>query len=141
VVMVNNFSASASEILAAAMQDYKRGVVIGSKQTYGKGTVQTVIDLNDFIRNSDMGDLGALKITTQKFYRINGGSTQLEDVHSDVAKPNRYSYNKLGERDIENAMPNAKNEPALYQVWNRQPHNDKATSNNKRSMNENYHFQ
>ena len=89
VVMINNFSASASEILAAAIQDYKRGVIIGSKQSYGKGTVQNVIDLNQFIRNSSLGDLGALKTTTQKFYRINGGSTQLEGVSSDVVMPDK----------------------------------------------------
>jgi carboxyl-terminal processing protease len=71
--MVNSFSASASEILAAAIQDYKEGLLV-VKQTYGKGTVQNVIDLNQFVRSSDMGDLGALK-QQQKFYRINGGST------------------------------------------------------------------
>ena len=141
VVMVNNFSASASEILAAAMQDYKRGVVIGSKQTYGKGTVQTVIDLNDFVRNSDMGDLGALKITTQKFYRINGGSTQLEGVHSDVAMPDRYSYVKMGERDIDNAMPFDKIGPADYELWTKQNNFDRAIANSKRRMAENQQFQ
>jgi len=101
VIMTNEFSASASEILAAAMQDYKRAIVLGSKQTYGKGTVQNVIDLNQFIRGNTLGDLGALKTTTQKFYRINGGSTQLEGVSSDIVMPDRYAYLKMGERDVE----------------------------------------
>jgi len=105
VILVNELSASASEILAAAMQDYNRAVVIGSKQTYGKGTVQNVVDLNRWMRNSSFGDMGALKITTQKFYRINGGSTQLKGVESDVAVPDRYSYIDIGERDYENPMP------------------------------------
>ncbi|GEL10861.1 carboxyl-terminal processing protease [Flavobacterium glycines] len=118
VIMVNSFSASASEILAAAIQDYKRGVIIGSKQTYGKGTVQNVIDLNQFVRSNELGDLGALKTTTQKFYRINGGSTQLEGVSSDVVMPDRYSYLKMGERDVENAMPWDKIDAAEYNVWN-----------------------
>jgi carboxyl-terminal processing protease len=117
VIMVNSFSASASEILAAAIQDYKRGVIIGSKQTYGKGTVQNVLDLNQFVRNANYGDLGALKITGQKFYRINGGSTQLEGVHSDVVMPDRYAYLKMGERDIDNAMPWDKIDPADYNTW------------------------
>jgi carboxyl-terminal processing protease len=117
VIMVNSFSASASEILAAAIQDYKRGVIIGSKQTYGKGTVQNVLDLNQFVRNANYGDLGALKITGQKFYRINGGSTQLEGVHSDVVMPDRYAYLKMGERDIDNAMPWDKIDPADYSTW------------------------
>nr|WP_313808458.1 carboxy terminal-processing peptidase [Flavobacterium sp.] len=116
VVMVNNFSASASEIFAAAIQDYKRGVVIGSKHSYGKGTVQNVIDLNQFVRSSSYGDLGALKTTTQKFYRINGGSTQREGVLSDIVMPDRYSYIDMGERDIENAMPWDKIDEASYKV-------------------------
>ena len=76
-MLVNNFSASASEIFAAAIQDYNRGIIMGSKHTYGKGTVQNLIDLNQFVRNNDLGDLGALKTTTQKFYRINGGSVDV----------------------------------------------------------------
>ncbi|WP_159800941.1 carboxy terminal-processing peptidase [Flavobacterium sp. MK4S-17] len=105
VVLVNNFSASASEIFAAAIQDYNRGLILGSRHTYGKGTVQNVIDLNQFVRNNSFGDLGALKTTTQKFYRINGGSTQREGVYSDIVMPDRYSYIDMGERDIDNAMP------------------------------------
>ena len=105
VIMVNEFSASASEILAAALQDYDRAVIIGSKQTFGKGTVQNFEDLNQWVRNNEYGDLGAIKLTTQKFYRINGGSTQLEGVKSDVVTPGRYSYIEVGERDEQFPLP------------------------------------
>ena len=141
VIMVNSFSASASEILAAAIQDYKRGVIIGSKQTYGKGTVQNVIDLNQFVRNSSMGDLGALKTTTQKFYRINGGSTQLNGVSSDVVMPDRYSYIKMGERDIDNAMAWDKIDAALYTTWERQNNFDTAIANSNKRMTNNKQLQ
>lgn len=118
VVMINNFSASASEIFAAAIQDYKRGIIVGSKHSYGKGTVQNVIDLNQFIRGNSYGDLGALKTTIQKFYRINGGSTQREGVKSDIVFPDRFSYLDMGERDEESALPWDKIEPAKYQPLN-----------------------
>jgi carboxyl-terminal processing protease len=140
VIMVNSFSASASEILAAAIQDYKRGIIIGSKQTYGKGTVQNVIDLNQFVRNSEVGDLGALKTTTQKFYRINGGSTQLEGVSSDVVMPDRYAYLKMGERDVENAMPWDKIDAADYTVWDRTANFNKAILNSKNRIQNNAQF-
>lgn len=117
VILVNELSASASEILAAAMQDYKRAIILGSKQTYGKGTVQNVIDLNQWLRKNDMGDLGALKITSQKFYRVTGGSTQLEGVKSDVVMPDRYSYIDVGERDYPNPLPYDKIDAAKYNVW------------------------
>lgn len=117
VILVNELSASASEILAAAMQDYKRAVIIGSKQTFGKGTVQNVIPLESMLRNNEFGDLGAIKLTTQKFYRINGGSTQLEGVKSDVVVPDRYSYIDLGERDQENPLQWDKIEPARFEPW------------------------
>jgi carboxyl-terminal processing protease len=117
VILVNELSASASEILAAAMQDYKRAIIIGSKQSYGKGPVQNMIDLNQWLRKSDMGDMGALKLTTQKFYRVNGGSTQLEGVKSDVVMPDRYSYIDIGERDYDNPLPYDKITPADYEVW------------------------
>jgi carboxyl-terminal processing protease len=141
VIMVNEFSASASEILAAAIQDYKRGIIIGSKQTYGKGTVQNVIDLNQFVRNSSTGDLGALKTTTQKFYRINGGSTQLQGVSSDVVMPDRYAYLKMGERDEENAMPWDKIDPAPYTVWKDNTKFDQAIVNSKNRIAKNIQFQ
>jgi len=141
VIMVNEFSASASEILAAAIQDYKRGIIVGSKQTYGKGTVQNVIDLNQFVRNSAAGDLGALKTTTQKFYRINGGSTQLEGVSSDVVMPGRYAYLKMGERDEENAMPWDKIDPAPYTVWTKNQKFEQAIANSKKRIENNIQFQ
>ncbi len=140
VVMIDNFSASASEILAAAIQDYKRGIIIGSKQSYGKGTVQNVIDLNQFVRNSSMGDLGALKTTTQKFYRINGGSTQLQGVSSDIVMPDRFSYIEVGERDIENAMPWDKIGAADYKPWNRLLNYDYAVAKSKKRMSESQQF-
>ncbi len=140
VIMINCFSASASEILAAAIQDYKRGVIIGSKQSYGKGTVQNVIDLNQFVRNSSIGDLGALKTTTQKFYRINGGSTQLDGVSSDVIMPDRYSYVKMGERDVDNAMPWDKIDAAEYTVWDKQINFNAAIANSKKRLADNNQF-
>ncbi|QNM85641.1 carboxy terminal-processing peptidase [Polaribacter pectinis] len=103
VVLVNEFSASASEIFAAAMQDYKRAVIIGGNQTYGKGTVQNILPINQFYPKYEK-DLGYLKMTIQKFYRINGGSTQIEGVYSDIAMPSRYSYMKFGERDLDGAL-------------------------------------
>jgi len=103
VVLVNEFSASASEIFAAAMQDYKRAVILGGNQTYGKGTVQNILPINQFYPKYDK-DLGFLKMTIQKFYRINGGSTQKEGVYSDIAMPTRLSYLKNGERDLDGAL-------------------------------------
>lgn len=117
VILVNELSASASEILAAAMQDYKRAIVIGSKQTYGKGTVQNIVDLNRMIRSNTNGDMGAFKFTTQKYYRINGGSTQLEGVKSDVVVPDRYSYIDIGEKDQDNPLKWDEITPANYTVW------------------------
>jgi carboxyl-terminal processing protease len=140
VIMVNEFSASASEILAAAIQDYKRGIIVGSKQTYGKGTVQRVIDLNQYVRNSNYGDFGALKTTIQKFYRINGGSTQLEGVSSDVVMPDRYAYLKMGERDEAHALPWDKIEPAAYTIWSHTSKFDQAIINSKKRIEENVQF-
>ena len=117
VILVNEFSASASEILAAAMQDYKRGIIIGSKQTYGKGTVQSFFDLNRMVRNNKDGDLGALKVTRQKYYRINGGSVQLEGVKSDVVVPDRYSFINIGEKDQENPLSWDEIDAAEFSFW------------------------
>ena len=118
-VMVNEFSASASEIFAAAMQDYGRAVIIGSSSTYGKGTVQRNISLNgdklgDLLASNN-ADLGALKLTLQKFYRINGGATQLKGVASDVVLPDQYEYLKLREKDNPDALAWDEIQKADYQ--------------------------
>jgi carboxyl-terminal processing protease len=134
VILVNELSASASEILAAAMQDYKRAVIIGSKQTFGKGTVQNVIPLENIVRSNEYGDLGAIKLTTQKFYRINGGSTQLEGVKSDVVVPDRYSYIDLGERDQNNPLGWDKISPAKYEVWDGYIDYDATIANSTKRM-------
>ena len=137
VILVNELSASASEILAAAMQDYKRAIIIGSKQTYGKGTVQNVIDLNQTVRSNEYGDLGALKLTTQKFYRVNGGSTQLEGVKSDVVVPDRYSYIDIGEKDYENPLPWDQIKAAKYDIWDGYIDFEDAIKNSKERMSNN----
>jgi carboxyl-terminal processing protease len=106
VVMVNNNSASASEILAAALQDYGRAVIVGSKSTFGKGTVQRFIDLDRTLRGfEDVKPLGQVKLTTQKFYRIDGGSTQLRGVTPDIILPDNYAFIKSGEKEQDYPMP------------------------------------
>ena len=141
VILVNEISASASEILAAAMQDYKRAIIIGGKQTYGKGTVQNVADLNQYLRKNPYGDLGALKLTTQKFYRVNGGSTQLEGVKSDVVVPDRFKYIDIGERDQENPLPWDKIKAASYDVWDGYVDFDETIENSVQRMSKSEHLQ
>jgi carboxyl-terminal processing protease len=121
-VMVNELSASASEIFAAAIQDYHRGVIIGSTSTYGKGTVQRPLDLDKTV--SFMGgasELGTLKLTLQKFYRISGGSTQLKGVASDIVLPDIYpdiyEYSKIREKDNPDALPWDEIAKADYTPW------------------------
>lgn len=115
VVMVNRNSASASEIMAAAMQDYRRAVVIGS-QSFGKGTVQSFLNLDNYIlpQFDTMKPLGEVKITMQKFYRINGGTTQLRGVVPDVQLPDPYSFIETGEKELDNPLPWDEIEKAQY---------------------------
>ena len=102
IVMVNEFSASASEILAAALQDYERAVIVGSTSTFGKGTVQRFFDLDRAVPGaSNVKPLGSIKLTTQKFYRVNGGSTQLKGVEPDIVLPDNYKYIETGEKENE----------------------------------------
>ncbi len=117
-VMVNEFSASASEIFAAAIQDYGRGVIIGSTSTYGKGTVQRNIGLDENGFSLSNAELGTVKLTLQKFYRINGGSTQLKGVNSDIVLPDNLEYLKVREKDDEDALPWDEINKAIYKNWN-----------------------
>jgi carboxyl-terminal processing protease len=119
IVLVNRLSASASEIFAAALQDYGRAIIVGDESTFGKGTVQTVLEIGKYVPflGSDPSDAGALKLTIQKFYRIAGGSTQLKGVRSDIHIPSRYDRPDLGEADLKDPMPYDEVEQADYDKW------------------------
>jgi carboxyl-terminal processing protease len=120
LIMVDQYSASASEILAAAMQDYSRAVIIGTKSTFGKGTVQRFLDLDNFIPGAynDIKPLGSIKMTTQKFYRINGGTTQLTGVIPDIILPDAYSLiDKYGEKSESYPLQWDEIAPAAHKNW------------------------
>jgi len=137
VILVNEGSASASEILAAAMQDYKRAIIIGGNQTWGKGTVQTIYPLNNMIRGNTYGDLGALRLTIQKYYRINGGSVQLEGVKSDINVPYRYKYLEFGEKDSENSLNWDQIDAVDFTIWQSNFDFDQAIQKSKQRMSNN----
>ena len=133
VVLVNKYSASASEILAAAIQDYHRGVVMGSTSTYGKGTVQRIFDLDEALPSelNSVKPIGSLKLTTQKFYRVNGGSTQFKGVVSDIVVPDLYSYLDEGEKESDYPLKWDEIQPARYRAWDSAPALDKLRANSK----------
>ncbi|TGE29867.1 carboxy terminal-processing peptidase [Hymenobacter metallicola] len=132
VVLVNKYSASASEILAAAIQDYKRGVIMGSASTYGKGTVQRIFDLDDMLGDfNSLKPFGSLKLTTQKFYRINGGSTQFKGVVPDIVLPDAYSYLDQGEKESDYPLKWDEISPARYKPWSAAPAVDKLRSSSQ----------
>lgn len=119
VVMTNYSSASASEIFAAAIQDYGRGIIVGSPSTWGKGTVQRVTDLDEFVNDkfNDIKPLGALSLTIQKFYRINGKTTQLKGVTPDIVLPDSYQQMDIGEKEEKYALNWDEIAPAKYTPW------------------------
>ena len=122
VVMVNEFSASASEIFAAAIQDYKRGIIVGSSSSYGKGTVQRNVSFGKPLDSLGIQtEYGAVKLTIQKFYRINGSSTQRRGVAPDIVLPDEYEFFKYREKDNPTALPWDEMEKAKYQVWTKSP--------------------
>lgn len=119
VVMINRFSASASEIVAAALQDYERALIVGGEHSHGKGTVQAVVELDKYVsallRTSSK--LGALKITIQQFYRVNGSSTQYKGVTPDIIFPDQYSYIESGERYLDYSLPWEKIDAVPFNKW------------------------
>lgn len=118
IVMTNRFSASASEILAAALQDYGRAVIVGGAHSHGKGTVQAVLNLSHGPLQQLFGSqMGALKVTIQKFYRVTGGSTQFKGVTPDITIPDPYEYTKSREQDLDNALPWDRVEPLKFTHW------------------------
>lgn len=116
IVMVNQFSASASEILAAALQDYGRAIIVGTgNSTFGKGTVQRFFDLDQVVRgNSELKPLGNVKLTVQKFFRVNGGSTQLKGVTPDIVLPDTWLYVDTGEKEEDFPMEWTQIDPVEY---------------------------
>ncbi len=114
VVMVNSYSASASEILAAALQDYDRAIIVGGTSTFGKGTVQRFFDLDRMVYNNKIKPLGQVKMTTQKYYRISGQSVQLKGVIPDVQLPDRFTYVKTGEKEYDYPLPWDVIQPVRY---------------------------
>lgn len=122
VVMVNEFSASASEIFAAAIQDYKRGIIVGSSSSYGKGTVQRNVSFGKPLDSLGIQtEYGAVKLTIQKFYRINGSSTQKRGVAPDIVLPDEYEFFKYREKDNPTALAWDEMEKAKYMVWTKSP--------------------
>lgn len=121
LVMINVRSASASEIVAAALQDYGRAIVVGSKSSFGKGTVQMFLDLDRYLRFrfQNLRPLGALKLTIQTFYRINGDSTQYRGVESDIVLPDIYTAMEIGERELEYSLPFNEVAPVSYEKWDK----------------------
>ncbi|WP_413532408.1 carboxy terminal-processing peptidase [Empedobacter brevis] len=137
VVMVNELSASASEIFAAAMQDYGRAVIVGSPQTFGKGTVQTILPLD---RQSGTDELGAIKLTIQKFYRVNGGSTQLKGVQSDVAMVDQFTYEDISEASRPEALNWDQIKPLIIAKWPSTFDLAKIKANSKARLENNAHL-
>ena len=126
IVMTNRFSASASEILAGALQDYQRAIIVGGEYTHGKGTVQAVLPLNAGIMRQILGEkLGALKVTIQKFYRINGVSTQYKGITPDIIIPDPMDYSKDREKDLDYSLSWAKIEEKKYKAWTQHKYNRK----------------
>lgn len=144
IVLIDRFSASASEIVAGALQDYERAIIVGSsKKTHGKGTVQAVVDRlaqrHGFL-TSAIGDLGAIKITIQMFFRVNGSSTQFKGVVPDIVLPDQYDYFDSGEESLDYAIPHQRVKPAKYSKWDKTFRVDKLIKSSEKRVKKNEKF-
>jgi carboxyl-terminal processing protease len=140
VVLLNNDSASASEIFAASIQDYNRGIILGGNTTYGKGTIQDIIDLNQYNLKSTEADYGAIKTTIQKYYRITGSSTQNIGVISDIAMKDSFQYKKYGEKYNKNVLETDKIDAVSFDIYSDQGIFDKVIANSNKRIKENILF-
>lgn len=141
VVLVNRLSASASEIFAAAMQDYGRAVIVGDSKTYGKGTVQQMVELAKVMPTlANAQKAGSIKFTIQKFYRIAGGSTQLRGVESDIVLPSMSDQDEIGEAALKDPLPYDTIPPVKYERWKGQLHLDELRNNSAARVSKNPEF-
>ena len=143
VVLINRFSASASEIVAAALQDYGRAVVVGGEFSHGKGTVQAVVDLDAYVSPmaKSYSPLGALKITIQKFYRINGSSTQYRGVTPDIILPDQFSHLETGEQFLDHSIPWGEVKPVKFKKWDNEWNMKTLRANSKSRVEKSDKFQ
>lgn len=143
VVLINKFSASASEILAAALQDYHRAIIVGTETSFGKGTVQTFIDFDEHLQPSyfRLKPMGSIKMTVQQFYRINGSSTQFKGVHSDIVIPTTTDYIEVGESTLDNAIPWDQVSSKSFNAWSRQKDINQLKKRSKKRMAKHHGFQ
>jgi len=142
VILINRFSASAAEILAAALQDYGRAIIIGGSHSFGKGTVQIIVDLNQFLRkkSKDMKPLGSLKITIYKFYRINGTSNQYNGVLPDIEIPDIFNFMEVGEKYYDFSLKSDTISPAKFEKWKSDPNIKQLQINSKNRISKNDYF-
>ena len=143
VVLINTFSASASEILAAALQDYKRAIIVGTESSFGKGTVQTFIDFDKHLQASftRLKPMGSIKMTVQQFYRINGSSTQFKGVHSDIVIPTVTDYIEVGESTLDYAIPWDQVSSKSYNAWSKQADINFLKKRSKKRITKHHGFQ
>lgn len=143
IVLVNQFSASASEILAAALQDYGRAVIVGTKNSFGKGTVQAIINLDNYLprKYSGLKPMGSMKMTIQKFFRVNGESTQVNGVTPDIILPSTLDHMEVGERTLDYSQPWKPVQSLSFKPWTNKPNINKLRKASQKRQRKSPYFQ